>query len=158
MRSGAAAPRLGGRNPLGSGRVARDRHRGRLAAMAPDAAQRPGPRIRRPRHADPVIGPPDRRSSGPGIPDLAQYVVRALIAAVAALWLATSPCIAQPSSRSPTWNQLTAYERAVLAPLESDWSGLDATRKQKWLGLARRYKQMTPAEQQRIQTDRKSVV
>jgi Protein of unknown function (DUF3106) len=39
----------------------------------------------------------------------------------------------------------------VLAPLANDWEHLDAPRRQKWLGIARRYPSMPPAEQQRVQ-------
>jgi ABC-type Zn2+ transport system substrate-binding protein/surface adhesin len=35
--------------------------------------------------------------------------------------------------------------------LASDWDKLDASRRQKWLGIAKRYPQLAPAEQERIQ-------
>jgi len=38
-----------------------------------------------------------------------------------------------------------------LAPLANDWDKLDAQRKQKWLGIAKRYPNMGPPEQERIQ-------
>ena len=37
------------------------------------------------------------------------------------------------------WQTLTAQQREALAPLEKDWPGIDAPRKQKWLALAARF-------------------
>jgi hypothetical protein len=48
------------------------------------------------------------------------------------------------------WASLTAAQRETLAPLEHDWPGIDATRKQKWITLAGRYKTLAPSEQARI--------
>lgn len=42
-------------------------------------------------------------------------------------------------------------QREVLAPLVSEWDRLDDARKRKWLGIAARYPQMSPEEQQRVQ-------
>ena len=50
----------------------------------------------------------------------------------------------------PLWRDLSASQRAALKPLERDWSGIDASHKQKWLEIAARYPSLPPAEQQRI--------
>jgi hypothetical protein len=46
---------------------------------------------------------------------------------------------------------LTPAQQSALAPLKRDWSGLDATRKQKWLEIAGRFPSMPPDERQRVQ-------
>lgn len=48
------------------------------------------------------------------------------------------------------WKSLTPAQRQALAPLERDWSGIDAQRKQKWLQIADRYPALPPQEQARI--------
>ena len=49
------------------------------------------------------------------------------------------------------WGELKPAQQAVLKPLEPDWSGIDAQRKQKWLELATRFPKMSPTEQGRVQ-------
>ena len=51
----------------------------------------------------------------------------------------------------PGWSQLTAPQKAVLAPLARDWDGLDNIQRRKWLGIVERYPGMKPEEQQRMQ-------
>jgi hypothetical protein len=48
------------------------------------------------------------------------------------------------------WQSLTPAQRRALAPLERDWSGIDAQRKQKWVQIADRYPSLPPQEQARI--------
>ena len=48
------------------------------------------------------------------------------------------------------WQTLSPAQRQALAPLERDWSGIDAQRKQKWLQIADRYPSLPPQEQARI--------
>ena len=48
------------------------------------------------------------------------------------------------------WQSLSPAQRQALAPLERDWSGIDAQRKQKWLQIADRYPSLPPQEQARI--------
>jgi len=99
----------------------------------------------------------------------------ALLSSLAAALLAVSPPVAAqvvaPSSAVATnplwtvvsnrnedgirWQALTPAQREVLAPLEKEWSGIDARRKQKWIVLAARFKTLGPAEQGRI-TERMS--
>lgn len=57
--------------------------------------------------------------------------------------------MAQPVS-GPTWAQLSPTQQQALAPLRHDWDTLDAPRKQKWLEVASRFGNMTPAEKDRI--------
>ncbi|HJV62933.1 MAG TPA: DUF3106 domain-containing protein [Albitalea sp.] len=82
-------------------------------------------------------------------------------AAAAALGLAmataTLPSWAEPArtvsaEAGPHWSQLTPAQRSALAPLERDWSSIDADRKQKWLQIAGRMPGMPPAERERVQT------
>jgi len=48
------------------------------------------------------------------------------------------------------WTALSASQKAVLGPLESDWTVIDARRQQKWLELAARFPGLPVEEQQRI--------
>lgn len=48
------------------------------------------------------------------------------------------------------WQALTPAQREALAPLEHDWPGIDAPRKQKWLALAGRFKTLSSEERTRI--------
>lgn len=74
-----------------------------------------------------------------------------LLSAAPALAVAVTPA---PLGQ-PAWSELTPQQRQILAPLARDWNGLDAPRRKKWLGIARRYPAMTPEQQQRIQTQMK---
>lgn len=65
--------------------------------------------------------------------------------AVPAVSLAATPAPA------PTWAQLDADKRQVLAPLEQEWDRMSAERRKKWFGIAQRYPKMKPAEQERVQ-------
>lgn len=49
------------------------------------------------------------------------------------------------------WKNLSAAQRQWLAPLERDWSYLEAGQKLKWLEIAQRLPGMAPSERQRIQ-------
>lgn len=64
-----------------------------------------------------------------------------------------------PAARSPAgarseegvrWQSLTPAQREALAPLEHEWPGIDARRKQKWVTLAARFKAIAPDERARI--------
>jgi hypothetical protein len=82
--------------------------------------------------------------------------------AVCALGLvlaASVPAQPQPSpvkrppieSPGPSWQSLTAKQRATLAPLQNDWASIDGPRKAKWLDIAARYPKLPASEQQRLQ-------
>ena len=57
---------------------------------------------------------------------------------------------AVPAEEGVRWQDLSAPQRATLKPLESDWSHIDASRKQKWVEIAARYPSMPAAEQERV--------
>lgn len=57
---------------------------------------------------------------------------------------------ASADAGGPDWAALSAQQRDVLAPLQRDWSGLNAARKAKWLEVAARFPSMPQAEQDRI--------
>lgn len=50
------------------------------------------------------------------------------------------------------WQDLSAGQRTALAPLQASWAGMDDARRDKWLEVAGRFSQLSPAEQQRMQT------
>ena len=63
------------------------------------------------------------------------------------------PPFTAPAARSEAgvrWQSLTPAQRQALAPLEREWSSIDAPRKQKWLAIADRYPSMPPQERTRI--------
>lgn len=51
----------------------------------------------------------------------------------------------------PGWEQLSAQQRTILAPLANDWNAMENIRKKKWLGIAERYPSMKLDEQLRTQ-------
>ncbi|HEV7577747.1 MAG TPA: DUF3106 domain-containing protein [Caldimonas sp.] len=55
-----------------------------------------------------------------------------------------------PREDGVRWHALTPAQREALAPLERDWPGIDAPRKQKWIALAARFKTLAPEERSRI--------
>ncbi|HMZ02493.1 MAG TPA: DUF3106 domain-containing protein [Piscinibacter sp.] len=57
---------------------------------------------------------------------------------------------AATAESGPRWQDLSASQRSALKPLERDWAGIDASRKQKWLEIANRYPSMPQAERERI--------
>ena len=69
-----------------------------------------------------------------------------------AFWLCLS-LSAQVSAESaqPSWEQLKPQQREVLAPLAQEWNNMDAAKRKKWLGIAKRYPGMTPSDQHRTQ-------
>lgn len=58
---------------------------------------------------------------------------------------------AVPSLTPPAWKELTPQQRQILQPLAEDWDGMASFRRKKWMGIAERYSQLTPEEQQRMQ-------
>jgi hypothetical protein len=53
--------------------------------------------------------------------------------------------------KGPQWAELSADHQMILAPLKADWENLEPERKQKWIGLAKRYPKMKPQAQERVQ-------
>jgi len=83
-------------------------------------------------------------------------IAGALVAVCAAQACAQTP---RPPAAAPAtavreegvrWQALTPAQREALAPLERDWPGIDAPRKQKWIALAARFKSLPPEERARI--------
>ncbi len=69
-----------------------------------------------------------------------------------AFWLCFSlSAYALAESAQPSWEQLKPQQKEVLAPLAQEWNNLDAVKRKKWLGIAKRYPGMTPSEQHRTQ-------
>lgn len=58
-----------------------------------------------------------------------------------------------PQFEQPGWTALTPEQKTILAPLEKEWGGMDAFRRKKWLGIAQRYPEMSPAEQATMQNN-----
>lgn len=56
-----------------------------------------------------------------------------------------------PTLKQPVWQELTADQRKVLAPLSGEWDRLESWRRQKWLGIAQRYPALGAEEQARVQ-------
>jgi len=57
----------------------------------------------------------------------------------------------QAPKGKPTWAELSAEQQAILAPLKPDWETLNNDRRRKWIGIAKRYPNMKPMEQERVQ-------
>lgn len=77
---------------------------------------------------------------------------RLTAAFILAFWLAAAsfqwPALAATTPPAePSWQQLTAQQRAALAPLQTEWDRFGIDRKRKWLDIAARYPLMS-AEQQ----------
>lgn len=98
-----------------------------------------------------------RRSTRPAAPGLAPTAMArpalSMRRLVAGAWAVAGLLFSLPTwAEGPEWNQLSAAQRGVLAPLQSAWSAMDGQRKDKWVELANRYPSLAPAEQQRIQS------
>ncbi len=77
---------------------------------------------------------------------------RALVAGLILTLSLFSPAHAVvPELRQPAWAELTQEQKQVLSPLSRDWDKMEAARKKKWLGIAKRYPTMKPEEQARVQ-------
>lgn len=85
-------------------------------------------------------------------PALAAVSLVSLLWPVAALAQKPAPpAVSRDSAEGPAWSTLTPAQKATLAPLQRDWSGIDGLRKQKWLELAEKYQTMPAADRQRVQ-------
>lgn len=86
---------------------------------------------------------------------LARSLSLALAAALGLGVLASGTTQAQSSPAATpggrAWNSLTPAQQKVLAPLERDWGGIDAARRQKWIEVAGRFPKMPADEQRRVQ-------
>jgi hypothetical protein len=50
------------------------------------------------------------------------------------------------------WKSLSPKQQQALQPLAAEWDTLDSIRKRKWLAIGNKYAEMSPAEQERVQT------
>jgi hypothetical protein len=75
----------------------------------------------------------------------------ALLGALA-LCCATLTGAAPPKKSAPSWAELSASQKEILAPLAGEWDKLDTANRQRWLGVAKRYPKMTPIGKKRVQT------
>jgi hypothetical protein len=73
-----------------------------------------------------------------------------ILLCVASVLLAFTAAVPAQAGEQPDWQQLSAAQRDVLAPLGGDWNHLDDDRRRKWLELAQRFPSMTPHEQARM--------
>lgn len=77
--------------------------------------------------------------------------VRSLLAGWMLCALALGPVAAAgTTAESAAWGRLTAAQKQVLAPLQKDWPGLDAQRRDKWLEVASRFNTLPAEEQARV--------
>jgi Protein of unknown function (DUF3106) len=76
---------------------------------------------------------------------------RAFLAAVALALAVSTQAAGLPDIRPPKWQELSAHQKQILAPLQQDWDNMDDAGRKKWVGVAKRYPTMSPEEQQRVE-------
>jgi hypothetical protein len=62
------------------------------------------------------------------------------------------PAAASVPKHSGNWDDLSAVQQKILAPLEEDWSYLSKERRQKWIQVANLYPKMKRVDQERLQS------
>ena len=67
-----------------------------------------------------------------------------------AFWLCLSLSV-NAEAGQPLWAELKPQQKEALAPLAQEWNSMDAAKKKKWLGIAKRYPGMTSSEQHQTQ-------
>ena len=80
---------------------------------------------------------------------VAGFLAFPVLAAEASSAPAPTAAAVKPDAGGPLWSDLSAPQRKVLAPLATDWNGLDSRSKERWIDVAGRYHKMKPDEQQR---------
>lgn len=78
-------------------------------------------------------------------------MAKALITVAIWIFLASSAIAATPRQPPPTWAELSTEQKQVLAPLEAEWDKIDAQRRRKWIGIAKRYPSMSPEEKAKVE-------
>jgi len=73
------------------------------------------------------------------------------LALIAPLRAETPTAVLIGTPPQPSWNQLEERQKNILAPLAGNWDEMENIRRKKWLGIAERYPNLTPAEQGRVQ-------
>ena len=79
------------------------------------------------------------------------FLARLAVAVIGVAFLCVTEAAAPPK-KSPLWSELTPEQQQTLQPLAGEWNSLDAPRRAKWIGIAKRYPAMTEPEQKRVQT------
>jgi len=74
-----------------------------------------------------------------------------MVVACLALLFCCASFAAGPAKKNSSWSELTPEQQQILKPLAEEWNTLEAQRRSKWLGIAKRYPAMTPTEQKRVQ-------
>ena len=80
-------------------------------------------------------------------------MAQTLLALILGVSLALPAAAAQVKAEAkkpirPGWSELKPEQQKILAPLKADWETLEVERRQKWIGIAKRYPKMTLAEQE----------
>ena len=83
----------------------------------------------------------------PSLPHRCRTSLLGLLLVLLALLGTGGPAAAEATA----WEALTPQQRQALAPLQRDWSSLDASRQSKWLEVAARFPRMSADEQRRLQ-------
>lgn len=83
----------------------------------------------------------------PSLPHRCRTRLLGLLLVLLALLGTGGPAAAEATA----WEALTPQQRQALAPLQRDWSSLDASRQSKWLEVAARFPRMSADEQRRLQ-------
>jgi Protein of unknown function (DUF3106) len=99
--------------------------------------------------ASTVHGSPRRRlATAPRL--LIWLTALAACLALTAPGRAQAPVAVSTTPSGPAWSELTPAQRAALKPLQTQWAGIEDTRKRKWLDIAARFPRMAPEQQQRL--------
>jgi hypothetical protein len=75
----------------------------------------------------------------------------AALACSAAL-LATSTASIAQSGTGPSWRELSRQEQQILQPLQTQWTSIDALRRQKWRDIAALYPNLPANQQERLRS------
>lgn len=78
------------------------------------------------------------------------FAVLAIVPSGALAQQAAPPAAAPAALEKPLWKDLSASQQLALQPLASEWDGMDAVRKQKWIDISNRFASLKPNEQQRV--------
>lgn len=76
--------------------------------------------------------------------------MRAIAALALAIAVGTASAAGPAKKNGLPWAEMTADQQQILAPLKPEWDNLSTGRKATWVGIAKRYPTMRPAEQERV--------
>lgn len=63
-----------------------------------------------------------------------------------------APVAAKPSTTKPDWAELNTNTQVALKPLQSNWQGMRAAQKRKWLELSKNFSTLNATEQAKLHT------